>query len=125
MDEGNTLVNAVIGAVATVVLSGFVPLAPALGGGIAGYLEGGARGDGIRVGAISGAIALVPALLLGFGVLILFGGFMMGMGAPRTSAFGLVFFLIAIVFGAIYFVGLSAAGGWIGNYVKYDTNIGS
>jgi hypothetical protein len=41
MGAGDTFVNAMTGAVATALLSGSVPLAPLLGGGIAGYLEGG------------------------------------------------------------------------------------
>jgi Ca2+-binding RTX toxin-like protein len=130
MAEGDTGINALIGAVATVLLSGFVPFAPALGGGIAGYLQGGSRNDGIRVGVVSGAIALVPAILLGFLFFGLFttifvGGAMGGMGGMPLGipAFGGVFFLFAAVFGAVYLVGLSAVGGWLGNYVKYDTDI--
>lgn len=130
MAEGDTGINALIGAVASIVLGSFVPFAPALGGAISGYLQGGDRSDGLRVGAISGAIALIPALLLGFlafGIMSTFalGGMMGGMGrAPfGVGAFSLVFFLFAAVFGAIYFVGLSALGGWLGNYVKYDTDV--
>lgn len=36
----NTFLNALIGAAASVLL-GFIPFSPILGGGIAGYLEGG------------------------------------------------------------------------------------
>nr|WP_310918613.1 DUF5518 domain-containing protein [Haloarcula sp. S1CR25-12] len=40
MGEHDTLLNAVIGVVASVVL-GFVPFSTVLGGAVAGYLEGG------------------------------------------------------------------------------------
>ena len=54
MAKRDTRINASLGAVATALLSGFVPLAPLLGGGIAGYLEGDKRDDGVRVGLLSG-----------------------------------------------------------------------
>ncbi len=41
-----------------------VPLAPLLGGGIAGYLEGGERDDGVRVGLLSGVVGLAISWLL-------------------------------------------------------------
>lgn len=126
MAEHDTLLNAAIGAVATAVLSSFVPFAPLFGGALSGYLEGGTRNDGLRVGAISGVIGLVlSAILLGlfflFFILILAGG-----GAPRAfGAFGFLFFLVGFLFTAVYMVGLSALGGWLGNYVKYETDIGN
>jgi hypothetical protein len=51
--EGEFWVNAVIGAVVAVV-SSFVPLSPALGGGVAAYLQGGTRTVGAKVGAVFG-----------------------------------------------------------------------
>jgi len=125
MAEGDTLINAAIGAVATAVLSGFVPFAPLFGGAVSGYLEGGDRTAGLRVGVISGAIGLVLSAAL-FGVFFLFFVvFLAGSGAPRAiGAFGFLAFL-GVLFTAVYMVGLSAVGGWLGNYVKYDTDIGS
>lgn len=70
MSEGDTLLTAVIGAVVTLVLS-FTVFSPLLGGGVAGYLQRGNRAGGIRVGALSGAIAAIPFLLL----LSVFAGF--------------------------------------------------
>jgi hypothetical protein len=124
MAEQDTLLNAVIGAVATAVLSSFVPFAPVFGGALAGYLEGGDRNDGLRVGAISGAIGL--AVLMLFAVIVFVGFGLLALEAPAAfGAFGLVVFLVVFVGGLVYIVGLSAAGGWIGNYVKYETDIGS
>ena len=79
MAEGDTLVDALIGGVVSIVLS-FTALSPILGGAVAGYLQGGDRGAEIRVGAYAGLVAAVT-------------------------------------------IGLSALGGWLGNYVKYDTDV--
>lgn len=126
MAEGDSLLNAVIGAVATALLSGFVPFAPVFGGALAGYLEGGERNDGLRVGFVSGIVGLVFAAIL-FVLAFVFFALILGFGgAPR--AFGVMGFLVFVVgglFGAVYIVGLSALGGWLGNYVKYDTSLGN
>ncbi|MFC7076305.1 DUF5518 domain-containing protein [Haloarcula halophila] len=125
MAEGDTLLNAVIGAVATVVLSSFLPfVSPLFGGAIAGYLEGGDRNDGLRVGTISGVLGLLVVMVL-FGLFfVMFGLF--ALEAPLAfGALGIVVFLVAIVGGLLYIVGLSAAGGWLGNYVRYETDIGN
>lgn len=124
MAEGDTLLNAAIGAVATAVLSGFVPFAPLFGGAVAGYLEGGDRDDGLRVGVVSGVIGLLLTAVLFVFLFVVFA-FLLA-GAPRAfGAFGFLFFLVVAVLGTVYIVGLSALGGWLGNYVKYDTDLGS
>lgn len=118
------MINAVIGAVVTVVLS-FTVFSPILGGGVAGYLQRGERGDGIRIGALSGALAAIPAVLL----FVVFGSFVFtgsmmgpGIGVPRGTAF-------VFVFGGIYVllwtIGLSALGGYLGVYVATETDIGT
>lgn len=63
-DGSSTFVNAIIGAVAGIVLS-FIPLSSLLGGAVAGYLQGGEKADGLRVGVIAGVIMLVPLMLIG------------------------------------------------------------
>jgi len=124
MAEHDTLLNAVIGAVATALLSSFVPFAPLFGGAIAGYLEGGTRSDGLRVGTISGLIGLVlTAIVAGF-FFFIFLAFVLGYGGSGVfGAFGLLVVVFGLVITAVYIVGLSALGGWLGNYVKYDTDI--
>ena len=120
MAEGDTLLNAVIGGVASIVLS-FVPFSPVLGGAVAGYLHGGDRGAGVRIGVYAGVVAAIPfALILLFAIAV-FGVFLsFGSG---SGAVLLLFVLLALVVAAVYTVGLSALGGWLGNYVRYDTDL--
>lgn len=122
MAERDTLLNAVIGAVATAVLNGFVPLAPVLGGALAGYLEGGDRAEGLRVGAISGILGLVLDAVIVAVVLVTF--LLIGT-PPLFSAVSFLVIAVVVAFVVVYVVGLSAVGGWVGNYVKHDTGIGS
>lgn len=125
MGEHDTLLNAVIGAIASIVLS-FVPLSPVLGGAVAGYLQGGTRSDGLRVGAISGVFGLLVGAVFFAIALFFLGIFAVGAGAPRAlPALGVLLLVVGTVISALYTVGLSAIGGWLGNYIKYDTDIGS
>lgn len=111
-DEGSsTLLNAAIGGVLGIVVS-FVPFSPLLGGGVAGYLEGGTRREGMRVGAMAGLIMLVPFLLFAFVAM----GLVAGVGS-RAAFFG-VLLLFVMVFVAAYTVGLSLLGGYLGAYLK-------
>lgn len=123
MAEGDTLVNVLIGAVINIFGGPVIPGATIVGGAVAAYLQGGTRREGVRVGALAGLVSLVPLLIFGvvFGNLLL-GVFIGGFGVPRAfSGFG-VFILFAVVVSAVvYTVAFSAAGGWVGNYVKYDT----
>jgi len=122
MAEGDTLLNAVIGGIASIVLS-FIPLSPVLGGAIAGYLEGGTRSTGLRIGVYAGIVAAIPLALFMIAAIAIFGSFLaIGPGGGEGAAI-LVVFLVVVVFMALYTVGLSAVGGWLGNYVRYDTDL--
>lgn len=117
------MLNAVIGAVVTIVLS-FTVFSPLLGGAVAGYLQRGDRSDGFRVGAISGVIAALPFLLFIF----FFGGFvfagpMMGGGVGIPGGF-VILILFAFVFAFFWNVGLGGAGGYLGNYLAMETTVG-
>ena len=120
MAEGDTLVNALIGGVVSIVLS-FTALSPILGGAVAGYLQGGDRGAGTRVGAYAGLVAAVPFVLFGLFVTVVLTGVAVG-GRGGAFGFGFIVLLFAVVIAAIT-IGLSALGGWLGNYVKYDTDV--
>ena len=108
MAPDNSYVNALVGAAVTVLLS-FVPFAPVLGGGAAGFLE---RRDGGRVGFLSGVFATLPML----GVAALAGlllGFL-GFG----DAFGAVMLVVLVaLFVGVYTVALSTVGGVVGVYL--------
>ncbi|WP_436933614.1 DUF5518 domain-containing protein [Halovenus marina] len=123
MAEGDTLLNAAIGAVVTVVLS-FTTVSPVLGGGVAGYLQRGDPGDGLRVGAISGLIATIPFLLL----IVLFGGFlftgsMFGGGLGIPGGFVLVL-LFGLILALVWTMTLSALGGYVGAYIATERESG-
>lgn len=112
----NAVLNAVIGGVVTAATTIFLgPFSPVVGGSVAGYLEGGETIDGLKVGAFSGLVALVPLLL--FLPLLLFV-------VPVVGPRGGIAFLFAMVFGlsilGAYVVGLGALGGVLGAYLKRE-----
>jgi len=105
--------SAVLGAVATTVLS-FVPLSPIFGGGLAGYLEQPVTGRTVSVGALSGLLAMVPALVsLGFVTVGLYSGFatVQEAGLGFVVVAGMFFGLLVL---AAYGAGLGALGGFAG-----------
>jgi len=125
-DRPNTLVNALLGGIAAVVLA-FLPFSTVLGGALAGYLQGPDTGEGLRVGALAGVVAVVPFALLFVlfgGVMLAFVPFGMGMGMdPRVGvfgAFGVVLFLLFLLLGLVYTVGLAALGGVLGAYLNRE-----
>lgn len=120
MGKGDTLMNAVIGAVVTVVLS-FTGFSPLLGGAVAGYLQRESRTSGAKVGALSGVFAFIPFLLfmfLFFGVF--FGGMMGGgMGIPGGPELIVILFIMFPMF-LLWNVGLGAVGGYLATYLRED-----
>jgi hypothetical protein len=106
-------VHAVVGAVVT-VLTSIVPFSPLIGGGVAGYLHGGGTAQGTRVGGFSGVIASLP--LAGVFLVLLT---VMSFGSVTTGEVAGPLLVVAIVgvvllFVAVYTVGLSALGGYVG-----------
>lgn len=111
--ERTLLVDALVGAVATVVLS-FVPFSPVLGGIVAGYLH---RDRGPRVGGLSGLFASVPLVVLIVLALVVMGfGIVVPPGTDGTVV--LVGFLLFVVLVALlvaaFNVVLGAVGGVLG-----------
>lgn len=121
MDDSDTLTNALIGAVVTAILSWFVPLAPIVGGAVAAYLQGADAEGGVRNGALSGLLALVPLGLLGLAIVGFVGLFTLD---PVGTAVSLVVVVGALLVGSVYVVGLSALGGYLGAYLyaEYGTS---
>lgn len=107
----NIYVNALIGAVVTVVFS-FLGLSPLLGGAAAGYLE---RRDGGRVGALSGLFASLPMLLF-----VGFGGFLLGVLGFGDVFSGIALLLLVALFVVVFTVALSAVGGVLGVYLAEE-----
>jgi hypothetical protein len=123
MGNGDTGLNALIGGIVTVVTAAFVPFASVLGGAVAGYLQRGDRRGGAVVGALSGVIALVPVGL----ILLLAGGFLLGIAPVAVpEAAGLFAAFVLLVFAAVaaYLVGFGALGGVLGVYVATETDLG-
>jgi len=122
MGAGDTWINALIGAVVT-VLTTFTGISPVIGGAVAGYLN---QRDGAKVGALSGVLSAVPLLGLLFLVGSFFaflpfvgGGMMDGMG----GLVGAAGFLIAVFVFAVVLVitaVLGALGGYVGEYVYVE-----
>lgn len=113
----NTLLNAVIGGLAGIVLAA-IPFSTVLGGGIAGYLEGGDSRSGAKVGAIAGLVAFVPFIFL-IVLALVFVPVLTVPGAPIHFALW-VSVLLIVLLAALYTVGLSALGGVLGVYVKNE-----
>ncbi|WP_255196409.1 DUF5518 domain-containing protein [Halorarius litoreus] len=113
MAEGDTLLNAAIGAAVSIVLS-FLPFAAVLGGAVAGYLQVREQdvGEGARVGAISGLIALVPVVLLLFAI----GSFLPFLPL-EVGAFTTIALVVVLVVATLYMVAAGAVGGAIGAYL--------
>lgn len=112
--SSNTLLNALIGAVVTAVTTPLVPFAPILGGAVAGYLDADGADNGVKVGAISGAIALVPLLIIAPFVLL----FLFLDPIVAVSVFAIA--TVVMAFLAMYTVGFSALGGFIGVYLREE-----
>ena len=100
----STPINALVGGAVGIVLS-VLPGSPLIGGAVAGYLEGGGAGAGLRVGALAGLVMLVPLTFFGLFAAAFF------LGGP--GAIG-VMLAVALLFGAFYTVGLSILGGIVG-----------
>lgn len=69
---------------------------------------------------MAGLLMLIPFVLFGFVMLGFMGfgmGFGMGGGAPL---FFVIMLMMLLVFGALYTVGLSAVGGFLGIYLQNE-----
>lgn len=121
MGKGDTLVNAAIGAVVTVILA-FTAVSPLIGGAVAGYLQQETRRSGAKVGALSGVFAFLPFILF---VFLLFGfvvaGPMMGGGFGLPGGIELVIiFLVIFPLILAWNAGLGAVGGYLGTVIREE-----
>lgn len=112
MSDRSFALNALIGGIVS-VLTGFVPFSPILGGALAGYLN---EGEGLKVGALSGVFAALPAAI----ILTLIGSIFTIAPAGESLALGLGFgllFVVILVVASLYTVALGAIGGYVGVYL--------
>jgi hypothetical protein len=105
--------HALLGAAVTFVTS-FIPFSPLLGGAVAGYLHDAGTGRGTRVGAVSGLLAALPLAAV---FVLMFT--VMSFGTITTGEVVGPLFVVMLVgaillFAALYIVGLSAVGGYLG-----------
>lgn len=122
MGEGDTLPNAVIGAVVT-VLTSFVPVSPVIGGAVAGYLQ---QRDGPTVGALSGVFAAIPLVAV-FGLFLAAFAAFLGFGTPTglfaiPPVFGLLGLLLLFAVLVVISALLGALGGLLGVYLYEETD---
>jgi len=115
--EGKTLLNVIIGAVVTVVVAAvpFVQgVAPAVGGGVAGYLQNRGWGSGAKVGAGVAFVFMIPAILL----ILVFSGFIASV-VPMVGAGMLTGTFLFIVLLVVFFwtLVLAIVGGAVGGAV--------
>ena len=113
----NTLLNALVGGMVSVVLS-VLPFSTVLGGGVAGYLEGGDYRAGAKVGALAGLVAFVPFVAILGLVLAVFAG--TAFPAPGVGAALWVSVVLILLLAAVYTVGLGIVGGVLGIYVREE-----
>ncbi|MFC6719683.1 DUF5518 domain-containing protein [Natrialbaceae archaeon GCM10025810] len=114
MVRKRTLVNAVIGAAVSLLLS-FIPFSTVLGGLVAGFLEGSDVGDGAAAGALSGAIAFLPMAAFAFAILAFVGVGVVANAVPLSGLLAVILvvaFVTTMIFA--YTVGLALLGGVLG-----------
>ncbi|QSG08781.1 DUF5518 domain-containing protein [Halapricum desulfuricans] len=104
-----------VGAVVSVV-TGFLIVSPLLGGGVASYLDPVEHRSGFRTGALAGVFAVVPVL-----VVVLFGivGAFAGLSGELVTAIAGLLAGTAVLY-LLYFVGLSAVGGYVGAWIASE-----
>ncbi|WP_132059234.1 DUF5518 domain-containing protein [Halorussus amylolyticus] len=116
-DQPNTFVNALVGAVVTVVTAPLLPFAAIIGGGVAGFLQRGDLAEGAKVGAFAGAVASIPAALVAWLVVGFFG---LGLGLDPLFGLSIVFAGLLLLVVAGYLVGAGALGGALGAYLRQE-----
>lgn len=118
-ERAGLLSAALLGAVATGVLS-FVPASPVLGGAVAAYVHRPGDAGPTATGAVSGLLAALPVVAI---LVFLLIGVGLGLSAVGGGGLGVVVAL-AVGIGAVgtllYFVGLSAIGGFLADAIADD-----
>ena len=113
--EGETIQNAIVGAIASTVFY-FIPIiqiiAPVVGGSVAGYLQKQGAGGGIKAGGIKGIVMTLPAILIG----VIAGGILAGIPLIGELLTGSIAILVVIIVG--HSVVLGVIGGLLGGVIS-------
>jgi len=122
--EGKTLINILIGVVVTLVVSAIPAvqaIAPAVGGGVAGYLQKRGVGGGIKVGVGVAFVFMIPAVLLVVVFSSLIAAFVPFVGAGMLAGTFLFVILLILFFWTLI---LAVIGGMIGGAVADESEKG-
>lgn len=104
--------NAFVGAVVSIVTS-FLPFSPAVGGAVAGYLEGGGTERALGVGALSGILATAPLLaVMAFAMSGVSAG-LVGVGEGALALLVAATLLLSLAVVATMGAGLGALGSFV------------
>ncbi|MEF8813639.1 MAG: DUF5518 domain-containing protein [Halovenus sp.] len=121
MSDRTTWSNIVLGGFVIYFATPLIPLAPAFGGGLAGYLEDGTGQEGLRVGLFAGSLAYVALAV----TIFIAGNLLLAAVAATDSGLGELLaalrptvLLSAILGSLLYVVGLAALGGWLAPRVR-------
>ncbi len=117
MSDRTTWSNAVLGGFVIYFATPLIPLAPAFGGALAGYLEDGTGDAGLRVGLFAGSLAYVALAV----TIFVAGNLLLAAVAATNSGLGELLaalrptvLLLTILGSLLYVVGLAGLGGWLG-----------
>jgi hypothetical protein len=103
----------VAGATVATVL-GFVPFSPVLGGAAASYMNPSERSSGVAVGAIAGLLSVLPLFAI---AAFAAAGLFTGLVGEVAATVGLVL-VVGLLLTTVYTVGLSALGGYLGDWLR-------
>jgi hypothetical protein len=95
-------------------LLSFIPLSPILGGVAAGYLDPNPETSGLGTGTLAGVFGSLPLF-----VVVTFASIGLIVSVPSETAPAVVTVVcVALLLIVLYFVGLSAVGGYLGGWLR-------
>jgi len=108
-----TWILGVAGAMIGAILS-FIPFSPLLGGAAAAYVDPDMSRSGLGTGVLAGVFATAPVLLVA-----VFAGIGLFAGVPGAATVAVLTVLgVGLLGSAVYLVGLSALGGYVGAWAR-------
>lgn len=111
----STLPSAVFGGVIGAI-AGFIPIFPAVGGTVAGYVEG-RSGRPVRVGALAGVLASIPIIVVLAAALTGLTSGLLALDRSELATLAGLSLLAVVTVGTAIAAGLGAVGGFVGGKV--------